>query len=148
MSGDDHGGETGEWGDKPPAGGELSTTESAFLERSRRYHGLAGSVSGLNGDSFFGNYFDTGFRDGAGGGEGGSTIGGGGGGGNIATICALRDRLAKVEGENAALRARARRAEEERAEEAIRGEKAIKKLAKVGCGATSAAAHGGAEDRL
>lgn len=148
LSGDDNGGRGGEWSEQPPVGGELSTTESAFLERSRRYHGLDGSVSGLHGDSLFGGYFDAGFRDGAGEGGDGSTIGGGGGGGggNTATISALRDRLATVEGENAALRARARRAEEERAEEAVRGEKACKKLAKVGRGHVGTAANGGTVD--
>lgn len=124
----------------PPLAAELSTTESAFLERSRRHVGLDGggaAASGLRGgdDSLFGNHFEAGFRNESGGvdgnGSGGVGRGDGGGGGHVATIGALRDRLASVEGENAALRARARRAEEERAAEAARGDKASKKLAQV-----------------
>lgn len=125
--------ERGGWGLPSPVG-ELSTTESAFLERSRLL-GLEGSVSGIKSNSLFGDHFEEGFRDG--GGRGGENGGGGSGygnssvGGNVATISALRDRLATVEGENTALRARAHRAEEERATEATRGDKAVKKLAQV-----------------
>lgn len=124
--------------------GELSITESAFLERSRRRGSLDGDEDGVGrggdgGDSLFGHHFEAGFRDessvtddrGGGG-------GGGGGGGHIATIGALRDRLSTVEGENAALRARARRAEEERAAEAARGDRASKKLAQVCIGSQRA----------
>lgn len=114
------------------AAGELSTTESAFLERSRRL-GLNASPSGVQGDSLFGDHFEAGFRDGSGSCSGGNSGGNGGGeSGNVATISALRDRLAIVEGENSALRTRARRAEEERAAEAVRGDRASKKLAQVG----------------
>ncbi|CAN0360223.1 unnamed protein product, partial [Ectocarpus sp. 12 AP-2014] len=124
----------------PPLAAELSTTESAFLERSRRHVGLDGggaAASGLRGgdDSLFGNHFEAGFRNESGGvdGTGSSGVGrsDGGGGGHVATIGALRDRLASVEGENAALRARARRAEEQRAAEAARGDRASKKLAQA-----------------
>lgn len=117
------------WGAAPVAG-ELSTTESAFLERSRLLNGLDGGEGG--GDSLFGQHFAAGFRD-----EssvaGGDWMGGGGGSSaaHAATIGALRDRLATLEGENVALRARARRGEEERAAEATRGDRAIKKLAQV-----------------
>lgn len=112
------------WGVAPPAG-ELSTSESAFLERSRGLR-LEGSTSGLRGDSLFGDHYNAGFRN------GGEASGGVAScNGNVATIAALRDRLATVEGENAALRARARRAEEERATEAARGDRASKKLAQV-----------------
>lgn len=113
------------WGTAPVAG-ELSTTESAFLERSRRLNGLDGGSSG--GDPLFGQHFEAGFRDEK------SLDGDGSGGGSaahVATIGALRDRLATLEGENGALRARARRAEEERAAEAARGDRASKKLAQV-----------------
>ena len=122
------------WG-AAPAAGELSTTESAFLERSRRLSGLDGGRDG--GDSLFGQHFETGFRDergvvdGDGTGDGGGGGGGGGSAAHVATIGALRDRLATLEGENAALRARARRAEEERAAEGARGDRASKKLAQV-----------------
>ncbi|CAM9417387.1 unnamed protein product [Ectocarpus fasciculatus] len=124
----------------PPLAAELSTTESAFLERSRRHVGLDGggaAASGFRGgdDSLFGNHFEAGFRNESGGVDGSGGSGGGrgdgGGGGHVATIGALRDRLATVEGENAALRARARRAEEERATEAARGDRASKKLAQA-----------------
>ncbi|CAM9757468.1 unnamed protein product, partial [Ectocarpus sp. 8 AP-2014] len=124
----------------PPLAAELSTTESAFLERSRRHVGLDGggaAATGLRGgdDSLFGNHFEAGFRNESGGVDGSGSSGGGrgdgGGGGHVATIGALRDRLASVEGENAALRARARRAEEERAAEAARGDRASKKLAQA-----------------
>lgn len=124
----------------PPLAAELSTTESAFLERSRRHIGLDGggaAASGLRGggDSLFGDHFEAGFLNESGRVDGSGSSGGGrgdgGGGGHVATIGALRDRLATVEGENAALRARARRAEEERAAEAARGDRASKKLAQV-----------------
>ncbi len=125
------GGPEAAWGAAAPAAGELSTTESAFLERSRRASGLDGGGRG-GGDSMFGHHFEAGFREASGG--GGADIGGGGsgGGGHVATIGVLRDRLATVEGENTALRSRARRAEEERAAEAARGDRACKKLAQVG----------------
>lgn len=114
------------WGAAPVAG-ELSTTESAFLERARRLNGLDGG-RGV-GDSLFGQHFEAGLRDER------SVVGGDGSGGgsaaHVATIGALRDRLATLEGENAALRARARRAEEERAAEGGRGDRASKKLAQV-----------------
>lgn len=132
----DHGMVTG-WGSTgaaAPAGFELSTTESAFLERTRRYNSnLDGSVSLTKGDSLFGDHFEAGFRDR--GGDGGNGVGGGvsGGTGQAATIGALRDRLAAVEGENTALRARAHRAEEEQAAEAARADRANKKLAQVSC---------------
>lgn len=120
------------WG-APPVTGELSTTESAFLERSRRLNGLDGGRGG--GDSLFGQHFEAGFRDERsvvdGDGSGGGGGAGGGSAAHVATIGALRDRLATLEGENAALRARARRAEEERAAEAARGDRASKKLAQV-----------------
>lgn len=121
------------WGAAPVAG-ELSTTESAFLERSRRLNGPDGSGRGA--DSLFGQHFEAGFRDetsvvDGNGGGGGSGGGGVGSAAHVATIGALRDRLATLEGENAALRTRARRAEEERAAEAARGDRASKKLAQV-----------------
>lgn len=131
------GGEGGRWGATPAlVGGELSTTESAFLERSRRQGSLDGSEGGKGGDGgdpLFGHHFEAGFRDESSvtDGRGSGGVDGGGSGGHIATIAVLRDRLATVEGENAALRARARRAEEERAAEAVRGDRASKKLAKV-----------------
>lgn len=119
----------------------LSITESAFLERSRRV-GLGGNDASMTGgDSLLGDHFLSGFQNGCSGtgrdddGDDGSFGGGsdrnGNGGGSIATISALRDRLAVLDGENTALRARAHRAEEERATEAERGDKAIKKLTKV-----------------
>lgn len=124
------GGPGAAWGAAAPVAGELSTTESAFLERSRRASGLDVGGGG-GGESMFGHHFEAGFREGSS--SGGADIGGsGGGGGHVATIGALRDRLATVEGENAALRSRARRAEEERAAEAARGDRACKKLAQVG----------------
>lgn len=115
-------------------GGELSTTESAFLERSRRLGSLDGGEGGKGGeggDSLFGHHFEAGFQDESSVSDGRGTGGDGGGGGHIATIGALRDRLVTLEGENTALRARARRAEEERAAEAARGDRASKKLAQV-----------------
>ncbi|CAM9178368.1 unnamed protein product [Scytosiphon promiscuus] len=123
------------WGRSPsPFMGELSTTESAFLERSRRLDGRGGGVDGdLGGSggkgSLFGGHFEAGFRDES----GGADIDGDGSvrGGHAATIGALRDRLTTLEGENTALRARARRAEEERSTEAARGDKASKKLAQA-----------------
>lgn len=124
----DYGMGGGGWG-AAPTGVELSTTESAFLERSRRFN-PDGSVSLTRADSLFGDHFEAGFRERSDGGNGGGGSGGGGVG-QIATIGALRDRLAVVEGENTALRARAHKAEEERATEAARGDRASKKLAKV-----------------
>lgn len=117
------------WGADPVAG-ELSTTESAFLERSRRLNGPDGGRGG--GDPLFGQHFEAGFRDESNGDrDGGGSGAGSGSAAHVATIGALRDRLATLEGENAALRARARRAEEERAAEAVRGDRAFKKLAQV-----------------
>lgn len=116
--------------------GELSTTESAFLERSRRQLLESSSMSGRTGDSLLANHFEEGFRDGSrgarsGGNGDGNTPDGCMGAGGAATICALRDRLAGVEAENTVLRTRARRAEEERTVEAERADKATKKLAQV-----------------
>lgn len=125
--------------------GELSTTESAFLERFRR-QGLEGnrsrSITGSKGDPLLASHFEQGFRGGTrgvggGGGEydtwGPGDDGAGGGSGGAATIGALRDRLAGAEAENKALISRSRRAEEELAAEAGRADKARKKLAQVGC---------------
>ncbi|CAM9090655.1 unnamed protein product [Hapterophycus canaliculatus] len=128
-------GEDGACGRSPsPFIGELSTTESAFLERSRRLTdrdgGMGGEFGARDGEtSLFGGHFEAGFRD-----ESGSAnIDGGGSvrGGHAATISALRDRLTTLEGENTALRSRARRAEEERSVEAVRGDRAGKKLAQA-----------------
>lgn len=124
--------------------GELSTTESAFLERSRR-QGLEGnrssSISGSKGDALLASHFEQGFRGGTrgvgGGGEydswGPGHDGAGGGSGGAATISALRDRLAGAEAENKALLSRSRRAEEELTAEAAQADKARKKLAQVTC---------------
>lgn len=113
----------------------LTATESAFLERSRKHgRGARGPAPGTGSDLFGKDFEDVfnGRGDPAGdGSDGGGEGGGGGGGGGAATINALRDRLAAVEAENSSLRARSRRAEEERAAEAARGEKAGRRLAQV-----------------
>lgn len=109
-----------------PPPGELSATESSFLERSRRFD-LEGSLcsSGIRGEPILGGeYFESVFRSGGGCGQGES--------GNVAIITALRDRLNAVEADNAALRKRAQKAEKGQAQEAARGDKATRKLMQAG----------------
>lgn len=107
---------------------ELTMTESDFLQRSSGHIlDQVRLISTAGKGSRFGNDPEDGFRDlGVNASDQGL-----GGDGKMATINALRDRLMEIEAENSALRARARRTEEERATEAARGDKAHKKLAQA-----------------
>ncbi|CAM9159969.1 unnamed protein product, partial [Choristocarpus tenellus] len=126
----------------------LSVAEKEFLNRSRRQsipggegeQESSGSLPLMPGgvptggkDSLFGNHFTTGFLAG-GMGKGEFSVRRAGVSfeeGGVATIGALRERLSEVEAENKALRARARKAEEERADEAVKAERARKKFAQA-----------------